>query len=143
MHTAFSGNGGVKCYAVMFDLDKLYNDSTMTNKYLIPLKEQLLVLEDYITDDEISSEIDRIIGFYNARSMCVLGGVYNLLGLFFDKGYYKSNIKIPTNEKFYEIVKKYDAIELKSGVVEGVYYDKSFSLCGYTSRFAILAFFPP
>lgn len=104
IHTAFSGNDGVKCYAIMFDLDRLYNDSTITNKFLVPLKEQLLVLDDYITDNEILIEIDHIIDRYNSKSMRVMGGIYNLLGLFFDKGYYKSNIKIPTNKKFHEIV---------------------------------------
>lgn len=104
MHTGFSGKNGVVCYAVMFDADKLYNDSTLTQNYLIPLREQLIVLSDYLEDDDIINEIDRLIEFSENNSLCTLGSVYMLLGLFFNKGYCHSNIKIPTNEKFYEIV---------------------------------------
>lgn len=104
MHTGFSGENGVKCYAVMFDADRLYNDSTFTKEHLIPLREQIIVLSDYIEDNDIINEIDRLIEFSNSNSPCLMGSVYMLLGIFFSKGYYSSKIKIPTNEKFYEIV---------------------------------------
>jgi len=104
MHTGFSGENGVKCYAVMFDADRLYNDSTFTKEHLIPLREQIIVLSDYIEDNDIINEIDRLIEFSNSNSPCLMGSVYMLLGIFFSKGYYSSRIKIPTNEKFYEIV---------------------------------------
>ena len=104
MHTGFSGENGVKCYTVMFDSDRLYNNSTFTKEHLIPLREQIIVLSDYIEDNDIINEIDRLIEFSNSNSPCLMGSVYMLLGIFFSKGYYSSRIKIPTNEKFYEIV---------------------------------------
>ena len=104
MHTGFSGENGVKCYAIMFDADRLYNDSTFTKEHLIPLREQIIVLSDYLEDNDIINETDRLIEFSNSNSPCLMGSLYMLLGLFFSKGYYSSRIKIPTNEKFYEIV---------------------------------------
>lgn len=104
LHTGFSGPNGVELYAIMFDVNRLYNQSTMTSKFLLPLNERIIFLNDYIEDSEIIREIDRLISFYKNDSMCFMGSVYMLLGLFFNKALYHSNIKIPTNEKFYSIV---------------------------------------
>lgn len=130
MHTAFSGNGGVKCYAIMFDFDKLYNESTMTDNCLVPLKEQIYVLNDYLTDESIIAQVDKIIECYNSNSMQTIGNVYTLMGMFFDKGYFKSNIKVPTNEKFFKIV---NFINKNVGVADGHTVD--LTIPGLAKRF--------
>lgn len=104
LHAGFSGTNGVKLYAVMFDVNRLYNESTMTSNFLVPLNDRIIILDDYIEDDEIIKEFDRLINFYKEDSMCFMGSVYMILGLFFNKGRYRSNIKMPTSEKFYSIV---------------------------------------
>lgn len=122
MHTGISGSNGVTCYAIMFDLDKLFNESTLTQKYLMPLLEQILILENYVKDEEIIKEVDRLIEFSKNDSMCAIGSVYMLLGLFFNNNRFSSNIKIPSNEQFYTIV---DYINKNVGVDDGHTVDLS------------------
>ncbi len=102
-HTAVSGANGVKYFVVMFDVDKFFNSAKATNKYLKPLFEQNILLNNYVDDRKILKEVDSLIELAKSDALLATAQVYMLLGRFFSEKYFKQAEKTPNNRKFYQV----------------------------------------
>ncbi len=105
-HSAVAGENGAYYYVVSFDIDKFFNLSAVTDKYLKPIFERKILFNTIIDDDFILAEVDMLISNHKINPLCAVGNVYMILGKMINKKLYQITQNTSINEKF-NIVTKY------------------------------------
>lgn len=131
-HTGVSGKNGVGYFVVMFDVDKFFNATALTSKFLKPILQQDITLNNHICDTQIVSDIDSLIEFAKTKPSLAVAQVYIFLSKLFEKKLYSQAIKAAGNKKIYtvtEYLNKHFCEELTLGGLSRTFgYNESY-LC--------------
>lgn len=110
LHAGYSGPDGVAYHVLMFDVQKLFNKTTVTEKYLTPICSHKALFHTFCSDFGLLNEIDRLITCLQAKkegsSLIALGIVYEILGILCSTSLVSKDIT-PKNSKSFEDVIEY------------------------------------
>lgn len=104
-HTGIADINGAEYTVISFDISNFLNSSVASMKYLAPISEQKISLDNYLDDDLFLSSVDEIIKHFKTEPLFAISAVYKFLGLFFSKKRFKEFEKPYNNQAFYKIIK--------------------------------------
>lgn len=104
-HTGIAGANGTEYTVISFDISNFLNASVASSKYLAPILEQKISLDNYIDDPLFLSAVDEIIKYFKTDPLFAISSVYKFLSLFFKNGKYSQSEKPYNNQNFYKIIK--------------------------------------
>lgn len=84
VHCGIAGEEGVTFHAIMFDIEKFYNGTPSSDKYLVPIFNNITNFQSVITDEEILEVINKLVALLNSENvnpLQAIGCVYEILGL--------------------------------------------------------------
>ncbi len=104
-HTGFAGTNGAEYIVISFDISNFLNSSVASLKYLAPILEQKILLDNYVDVPLFVSEVDEIIENFKTNPLFAISSVYRFLSLFFKNEKFRQFEKPYNNQAFYRIVK--------------------------------------
>lgn len=88
MHCAIAGRNGVVYHTIMFDMEKFYNDTLASKKYLVPVSQNTVNLPTVIQNESIIRMVDKLINSLTVEKgknpLLAIGIVYEVMGLLHD-----------------------------------------------------------
>jgi len=108
VHCGFSGESGVSYYVVAIDIEKYRNETTATEKYLMPILEQTVTFEALIRHPEIISSMRELVDSLpkesTHNSLYAIGKVYEIISLLYEHCIiYSGQFKKP-DERFSKVL---------------------------------------
>ncbi len=104
-HTGFADTNGVEYTVISFDINNFLNSSVASLKYLSPISEQKISLDNYLDDPIYLSVVDEIIKYFKSDPLLAISEIYKFLSLFFKNKNFKQFEKPYNNQAFYKIIK--------------------------------------
>lgn len=107
MHYGISGDDGLSYYAIMFDVEKFYNDTLASEKYLAPIVKYSPRFQRKADNEEIFDAFQRLIDLVrdNSRNpLCAVGIVYEILGLLYQHCEADSKLIYKFDQKFSVVI---------------------------------------
>ena len=104
-HTGFTEKDGAEYIVISFDMNNFLNSSVASSKYLSPILEQKILLDNYVNTPLFISEVDNIIKHFKTDPLFTISSVYRFLSLFFKNEKFRQFEKPYNNQAFYKIIK--------------------------------------
>lgn len=85
MHGGFAGKGGVAYHTIMFDVDKFFNATLTSEKYLQPVAKGDIVFQRVISDERLQDAVGRLVAIVKGEGslhpLLAEAAVYEILGI--------------------------------------------------------------
>ena len=112
MHGGFAVSEKVCYHTVMFDVERFYNGTAASEKYLRSLGNGELTFVEKIAGKEVSGLLERLVGLLAGRdngkdsksSLAAIGTLYEILGCLIEYGRSKSSAKVSPDSGFGQIL---------------------------------------
>ncbi len=107
LHYGVAGSDGVSYFTIKFDIKNLLNQTKASPIYLESLMNFTTVFEPKTNDPEIINVLDEIYSLNksNTNPLIIIGRLYVLIGLFYDKCLASYKIPSQADIKFTEVLK--------------------------------------
>lgn len=88
IHGGFSGKEGVSYHALMFDVEKFFNQTIASDKYLAPVCSGRVSFSPVVEDERLFSLVEKIVGMMNSQKvynpLFAVGAVYEMIAILYD-----------------------------------------------------------
>lgn len=107
LHYGVAGEDGVSYYTIKFDVENLFNQTKASPIYIESLMNFTTIFEPKTNDPEIIKVLDEIYALNksDANPLSIIGRLYVLIGLFYDKCLASYKIPSQADVKFAEVLK--------------------------------------
>ena len=107
LHYGVAGDDGVSYYTIKFDVTNLFNQTKASPIYLNSLMNFTTIFEPKTNDPEIIKVLDEIYALNksDANPLAIIGRLYVLIGLFYDRCLASYKIPSQADIKFTEVLK--------------------------------------
>ena len=107
LHYGVAGDEGVSYFTIKFDVESLFNQTKASPMYLASLMNFTTVFEPKTNDPEIVKVLDEIydLNKTEANPLAIIGRLYMLIGLFYDRCLASYKIPSQADIKFAEVLK--------------------------------------
>lgn len=87
MHCGFAGESGVAYHTIMFNVEKFYNATQATEKYLVPVYENITNFQPVTADQQVVDAVDKMVNLLTIEkeknALLAIGSVYEIIGLLY------------------------------------------------------------
>lgn len=108
LHGGRSGPDGVEYHTIMFDLEKLCNATSVSEKYLKPVSRCEVGFDTVVSKPEVLIPIDRLTDCLgsqkNENPLLTMGIVYEILGMLYEHALGQPKETIRVNREFSEVL---------------------------------------
>lgn len=88
IHGGFSGKGGATYHTLMFDVEKFFNQTIASDKYLAPICGGRVFFSPVVEDERLFLLVEKIVGMMNSKTvynpLFAVGAIYEMIAILYD-----------------------------------------------------------
>ncbi len=107
MHYGISGSEGLQYHTIMFDVEKFYNGTIASEKYLSPIVKYGTRFKRMTNKEELFEAFERLVTMVteeNRNPLCAVGIIYEIIGLLYQYCAAESQLIYKFDKKFSVVI---------------------------------------
>jgi len=104
MHGGFAGSEGVIYHTIMFDIERFYNATSVSEKYLVPIVKGDIsfprVISDKCLEKALSRLVEHLTGKVNSHPLVAEADIYEILGVLYGYSLFSAKSVADMNKGF-------------------------------------------
>lgn len=109
LHGGIAGKEGVEYHTIMFNVEKFFNLTPASDKYLLPVLRGDIIFPRVVEDAHLKNAIEQLIRIAEEDTayhpLQAEGKIYEVMGILYQYGTVSSRTAVETDKGFYEILK--------------------------------------